>query len=473
MRSILFALVGACLICSPSHAQPCGRAIRSVAIPVPFGAQVAMAGHPTDPGVIFSLSLSGRVTIVRNGVASQTAALTIANFGSSNAGYGFACDPDFDRNGHIYVFGPAGLSGPTTTSAIMRFTRSATSPDTFDPASRTIILRVPAQPVQHSGGWLGFGRDGLLYLALGDHFRENTILQTTNLLGKLLRIDVRTDAFPSDPDRTYAIPAANPFVNGPYLPEVFAIGLRNPFRCGFDRVTGDLFIADVGASSFEEVNLIPASSPGGQHFGWPCFEGLMSQSFGCPNPRPNPETLTFPIFQIATVFNRCIIGGTVYRGSAIPWLRGRYVFGSCTGGAFQQFDPQSPSSTRSSLQIGSSIYGFGEDADGELYTVGPGGLAKLVDASPPDVDCNQNLITDACDIASRVETDYNANLVADSCERSCVADWNLSGAADMADIDAFVFIWMRGDLAADVNRSGNSTVQDVFDFLNIWLAGCR
>lgn len=473
MRNAVIGVLGAGLICTLAHAQPCGRAIQSVNIPVPFGAQVALAGHPTDPSVIFTLSLSGRVTVVRNGVASPTPALTVANFGSSNAGYGFACDPDFERNGHIYVFGPVNVVGSLPISAVMRFTRSADNPDLFDPASRTVVLRVQSQPVQHTGGWLGFSPDGLLYIALGDHFQEATSRQPTNFLGKLLRIDVRTDAFPNDPDRTYSIPPGNPFPNGPFLSEVFATGFRNPFRSGFDRSTSDLFLGDVGAGAFEEVNLIRASSPGGQNFGWPCFEGFVEQSFGCSAPRPNSGTITFPLVQVSTTLNRCIIGGPVYRGSAIPWLRGRYIYGSCQGGSFFQFDPGDPYATRRSLTIGSGIYGFGEDASGELYIVGPSGLQKLVDAPPPAVDCNRNLISDTCEINTRAETDYNANRVPDSCERVCIADWNLSGVVDQADIDAMVSIWMRGDLAADIDRSDVLSVKDLFDFLNIWLAGCR
>lgn len=466
MRPFLCSLGATLALTSAAMAQPCGPGLSFQLINGFTGSQVGVAGHPTDPDTVYFLGLTGTVRIFRNGSLLTGSALTVSGFGSTNAGYGFTIDPDFATNGYIYIFGPTGM-----TSSLVRYTRSSTNPDVFDPASRTVLLVVPASPSQHTGGWIAFGPDGYLYLGLGDHFTSSNSQNQTNWLGKLLRIDVRSDGFPSDSNRNYAIPATNPFISGPFASEVFAIGLRNPFRSSFDSATGDLYIADVGQSRREEVDVLPAGSPGGQNFGWPCREGLYVSTSSC---SPLLPVLTDPVIDFERTETSCILGGTVYHGSQIPWLQGRYIFGSCSGSvAMQSFVPANPRQTLQSHSLSITLYCIGTNANGELFVGTSNNGGRLVATPPPNPDCNANSKSDACEIASHLETDYNANAIPDSCERVCIADWNVSGVADANDIFDFLNTWMQAYLAADVNHDGVSTTADIFDFLNIWFSGCH
>jgi Ca2+-binding RTX toxin-like protein len=274
---------------------------------------------------------------------------------------GLAFDPDYRENGYFYV----NLTNTAGNSEIRRYHVSATDPDRADPASVQLILEVP-QPAagNHKAGWLDFGPDGYLYAAFGDGGSTPTAAQDMdNLRGKILRLDVHDDGFPDDPARNYAIPADNPFVNAPGADEIYASGLRNPWRDSFDRATGRFYIADVGANRWEEVNLgVP-----GANYGWPIDEG----------PPGTTSPFTAPIYAYPhDARSQSITGGYVYRGQS-DFLHGQYFFAdyinvtfwtlSESAGAWSAADRTPQISTSAGILNGPTS--FGEDARGNLYIV--------------------------------------------------------------------------------------------------------
>lgn len=465
MQRTLIAILAVLSFPALASAQPCGRGLQLVQIPGFGQPQVAVAAHPSDSRVAFTLSLQGQLTLVRDGVRNPTPSLSLTASGlafGDSAGYGLACDPDFARNGHIYVFGPS-LATTQRTSRVVRFTRSVSDPNLFDPTSAVTIIEIPAAPTEHTGGWIGLSTDGLLFIGLGDHFLPTHSQDTTNWLGKLLRIDPRTDAFPQDSMRHYAVPASNPVATSPFLPEVVAVGLRNPFRCGFDTLSGDLYIGDVGATRHEEVSVFPANATSVLNFGWPCREGLAISSPPCRLGDP----LTNPLLSLSRAESTCIVGGQIYRGAAIPWLVGRYVFASCASsrGTISSFDPSSPRDTLRNHGSLATTYCLVADSAGELIVGTINGFGFVRDATD---DCNTNGLSDSCDISTLSETDFNRNGRPDSCERLCRGDWNLSGNLDQGDLHGFVEDWFQGIPATDMDGSGRSGLSDLFDFLNAW-----
>jgi Ca2+-binding RTX toxin-like protein len=286
---------------------------------------------------------------------------------------GLAFDPNFAQNGFFYV-DYINLSGDTE---IRRFQVSANNPDVADP-NGTLILRVdqPAGRTNHKAGWLGFGPDGYLYAALGDGGSSNdpdNFAQNINvLLGKMLRLDVSGDDFPADPNRNYAIPDDNPFVGAPGADEIYALGLRNPWRNSFDRGTGELFIADVGQGEWEEINLGQA----GANYGWRIYEG--------PEQRTTDPlgggALTFPIHVYDHSVGNVITGGYVYRGTS-EGLHGHYFFADFGSNRYFTLHLENGEwvATERTGQIMADVgtvnlpASFGEDAMGNLYVVDLGG----------------------------------------------------------------------------------------------------
>lgn len=242
---------------------------------------------------------------------------------------GMACHPQFDENGFLYFF------ANTTTqevfpfewgTAIVRYTCPPPERSRPDPSSRTLVYFDPTSRGYHVGGWIDFGPDGLLYCAVGDASFAWNAQTLTNFHGKVLRLDVDRDDFPEDPRRNYAIPPSNPFAAGGGLGEIFLWGLRNPFRCGFDRDRRLLYVADVGGGAREELSVVPIDGPG-RNLGWPCFEGTLPLHYSGGSCGP-ADQLVFPIIEyrppdppplFETGF--VIIGGGAYTGCAIPELR--------------------------------------------------------------------------------------------------------------------------------------------------------
>jgi glucose/arabinose dehydrogenase len=274
-----------------------------------------------------------------------------------------AFHPLYRDNGFFFVY----YTNRNGDNSIARYKVSPTDPDRADPASGTILLTIPHPDfANHNGGQLQFGPDGYLYIGTGDGGSggdpNNHAQDLTQLLGKLLRIDV-------DHGLPYTIPPSNPFfARDRARNEIWAFGLRNPWRFSFDRLTGDLWIGDVGQNTYEEVDLQPATSIGGENYGWRKMEG-----FHCFNPSTNciDQSFTMPIFEYSHARGDCsIIGGYRYRGTQIPSLSGAYLYGDyCTGTIWTATQTNGAWTSKTLLSTTISISSFGEDVSGELYVM--------------------------------------------------------------------------------------------------------
>lgn len=281
---------------------------------------------------------------------------------------GLALDPSFERNGFLYAYYSA--VGGQRRTVLSRFSTSGTGTSLHaEPESELVILEVPQPFANHNGGALVFGPDGMLYLGLGDGGaagdpQGNGQDVKRNLLGSIIRIDVRN----ATGERPYAIPPDNPFVNGTAgaRKETWAYGLRNPWRISFDRETGNLWAGDVGQNAHEEIDLVEK----GRNYGWNVMEGAScyKPANGCPR-----EGLTLPVADYPQDAGACsVTGGYVYRGKALPALRGWYVYADFCNGAVWTFDTaaaghgDNPAVTVLRAR-GPSIASFAEDAAGELY----------------------------------------------------------------------------------------------------------
>ncbi len=276
---------------------------------------------------------------------------------------GLVFHPNYAENGYFYV----NYTNTSGNTRISRFRVSASDPNVADPDSELILIGVNQPFSNHNAGDLNFGPDGYLYFGLGDggsggdpqNFGQNR----QSFLGKMIRIDVNNGS-------PYAIPATNPFINDPTtLDEIWAVGLRNPWRFSFDRLTGDMWIADVGQNAWEEIDFQPASSTGGMNYGWRCYEGNNAyNTSGC---QP-ASAYTFPIHVYPNNFNNgcSVTGGFVYRGNEFPDLYGHYIYTDYCSGRIWSLTPNGSGgwTNRQLLQGATNNYvSFGEDDKGELY----------------------------------------------------------------------------------------------------------
>jgi glucose/arabinose dehydrogenase len=277
---------------------------------------------------------------------------------------GLAFHPDFANNGRLYVYFTA--DGSPLVTRIAEFEVDGTNPDQADPSSQNNLLSIPQPAGNHNGGDIHFGPDGYLYIGMGDGGPSSHGQNLGTLLGSMLRIDVDNDDFPLDPDRNYAIPADNPFVGMTGLDETWAYGLRNPYRWSFDRDTGDLWIADVGQSTWEEINLEAAVDPGGHNYGWDVCEG--SWQTGSATQPCNLPGSTLPAIEYRRISPHCsITGGYRYRGP-FPSLQGLYAYGDyCSGQVWLAWEDAGEWTSEAFDNVGFGIVGFGEDEDGHLY----------------------------------------------------------------------------------------------------------
>lgn len=297
-----------------------------------LAAPLFLIGRPGAADV-FVAERAGRIRLLDpdTGVVAATPFLDISvDVGTTGEGglLGLAPAPDYAASGVFYVH----ITNTSGDTEIRRYTRSAGDPDVADAMSGDVILTAAQPASNHNGGWIGFGLDGFLYIALGDGGGAgDTFMNGQNantILGAMLRIDPAGDDFPADPDRDYAIPAGNPFAAGGGAPEIWAYGLRNPFRDSFDRDTGELYVGDVGQGAVEEVDLLP---PGvaGLNFGWNVREG--TQTFS----GPDSPAFTLPVAEYGHGTGpregNSITGGYVYRGP-IAALEGRYFFADFISG---------------------------------------------------------------------------------------------------------------------------------------------
>lgn len=353
---------------------------------------------PGDPGRLYVVEKGGAIRILDlagGGLRStpfMDASVTSSGIGLTTDGerglLGLAFHPEYQANGRFYI----NSTDAAGTTRIREFRRQTA--DQVDPSSGRDILSVSQPYSNHNGGWLDFGRDGYLYVAMGDggsgNDPQNYAQNRGSLLGKMLRLDVNGDDFPTDSGRNYRVPSTNPFVGQPgMLGEIWAYGLRNPWRNGFDRVTGDLFIGDVGQNAREEINFQPATSSGGENYGWRIREGTLATNLTGQGGSP----LVSPIYDYArgtgSFQGRSVTGGYVYRGPIAP-LEGQYFFGDYVSGRlFSLVYDGSPAAafnglnftsrtdwtaalTTSAATVG-NIASFAEDAAGHVYVVSFGG----------------------------------------------------------------------------------------------------
>lgn len=328
---------------------------------------VTDAGDGTDR--LFVVEQPGQIRIIENGAVLETPFLAIEDKvlskGNEQGLLGLVFDPQFTENGYFYVNYSSSANGDN----IVERYKVSSDPNVADAGSGKKLLEIPGLEANHNGGMLAFGPDGYLYISTGDGGRAGDRHGTIGngqdlgvLLGKILRIDVRGDP--------YSVPASNPFVGDAQArPEIWAYGLRNPWRFSFDRATGDLYIGDVGQARYEEVDFQPAASNGGENYGWRLMEGD-----ACYNPAEDCDTtnLVLPVVQYEHGPGCAITGGYVYRGKQYPWLVGQYLFADyCSGQIWAAArDASGEWAMQQVADFRFTISSFGQDAAGELYVAG-------------------------------------------------------------------------------------------------------
>lgn len=389
----LLAGAAVCLLAAPAHAVLDTRlAASGLNSPI-------FATAPLNDGRLFVAEKGGAIRVVQNGVASTFLSLSVATAGEQGL-LGLTFDPNYDNPGtpgHLRFFVDY-IDPATNDTVIASYRRNAANPSLADPASRIEIIRIdqPNGVTNHKAGWIGFkpGDSNNLFIALGDGGGGNDPLNAgqtrTTLLGKMLRIDINSDAFPADPNRNYAIPGSNPFVGqAGTLGEIYALGLRNPWRNSFDMATGNFWIADVGQGQREEVDFITAASAGGQNFGWRIREGDIATP-GISD--PPVAGLTEPLLVYSHAIGQSITGGYVVRDPTSE-LNGQYVFADFVNGRIWAIAADGTPKTLAQateltavLDAGQGgaigqVSSFGQGPNGELYVVDFGG-GKVVAVVP-------------------------------------------------------------------------------------------
>lgn len=351
-------------------------------LPIASGLERPVAITHAGDTRLFIVEQSGKIRIVESsGILQAQPFLDISDLvtgGNEQGLLGLAFHPDYKSNGFFYI----NYTGKDNYTHISRFSVSDFDPDLADPASEFPVLSFAQPYSNHNGGDIKFGPDGYLYIATGDGGSggdpQNNAQDTTRMLGKILRIDV-------DNGNPYSIPETNPFAgNKPGLDEIWAFGLRNPWRISFDRITGDLWISDVGQNSYEEINFQPASSSGGENYGWRCYEGIHPYNTSdC----LEAENYVLPVFEYSHISTGgcSVTGGFIYRGSKYPAMNGYYFFTDYCNDEIWSLH----NSTGTWINIshdrysGNNFSTFGEDINGELYVAGiaSGNIYAIQDTS--------------------------------------------------------------------------------------------
>ncbi len=353
---------------------------------------ITNAGDGTDR--LFLLEKVGRVRIVVDGEVLTEPFLDITGRVASRANerglLGIAFHPNYAENGLFYINYTTSVSGIAPgigegDTVVSRFEVSAENPNLADSESESLVIAYEQPYPNHNGGHVLFGPDGYLYIGAGDGGDggdpENRAQNGRELLGKMLRIDVDVDEGVARP---YTIPADNPFVDDPaFEDEIWAYGLRNPWRYAFDSLTGDLYIADVGQSALEEVNFQPADSIGGENYGWRIMEGT-----SCFSPRTGCRMsgLVLPVAEYGREEGVSVTGGEVYRGQDFPRLKGTYFYADYGRSNVWGLNRDSLGEWRDAI-VGKFSFNpssFGLDENGEIYVVSDAGgnstLYKMIDA---------------------------------------------------------------------------------------------
>jgi glucose/arabinose dehydrogenase len=351
---------------------------------------VFVTSAPGDPNRLFVVEKTGQIQILdpATGTVNPTPFLDIPAAQLQSSGeqglLSVAFHPDYAQNGKFYVF----LTNAAGNLEVRAYARSAADPDRAAAGNGDVILTIPHPSFSnHNGGWMAFGPDGYLYIATGDGGSGgdpgNNAQNKESLLGKMLRIDVNGDGFAGDAARDYAIPDDNPFVGLGGADEIWATGLRNPWRNSFDRLTGDLYIADVGQGEREEINFQSGTSSGGANYGWVIKEGTLVYDAGRPgNLPPTSPQLTDPVWDYGHSADEnggfSVTGGYVYRGTGAG-MQGVYLYADfvtdnvwsfrIVNGAVVDQANRTDQITSAGIAI-DSIASFGEDGRGNLYIVG-------------------------------------------------------------------------------------------------------
>ena len=371
----------ACLTCHnpPTAIQlpPEGSGtLHLIAVAGSYNNPLYVTAPPGDTARLFVVEQAGTIRVVQHGQLLTTPFIDITGRVGSGGERGLlsvAFHPSYATNGFFYV-NYTDLNGDTH---VERFTVSAADSNVADTATHKLILFVKQPYANHNGGLVLFGPDGLFYIGMGDGGSggdpQNRAQTPDSLLGKLLRIDV-------DGGDPYAIPNGNPYKNGGGgggAPEVWALGFRNPWRFSFDPPSGQLYVADVGEVSWEEVDVEPASQPG-LNYGWHIMEGAH-----CFNPDPcSSAGLILPRIEYSHADGCAVMGGYVYRGARSPALVGQYFFSDLCSGWLRSFTfSNNAVATRTlwSPDVGlSSPHSFGQDANGEIYVVDGAGTVYRI-----------------------------------------------------------------------------------------------
>jgi glucose/arabinose dehydrogenase len=359
---------------NPAPVPPSSIAVQLQLVTSALNAPVFMTAPPGDNTRLFIVEQDGTVRIwdVRNKTLLSTPFLNISGAitsGGERGLLGMAFDPNYQANGRFYAY----YTDTNGDIAIARYLTSATDPNQADPSQVSVLQNIPHPNFSnHNGGMLAFGPDGCLYAGVGDGGSggdPNNNAQNTSLrLGKILRLDPITGG-------ACANLVSNPFAAPVGAPEIWSLGLRNPWRFSFDRQTKDLYIGDVGQDTREEVDVAVAPNAGREsNYGWRLMEG-----FVCLNPSINCNQggLTLPVLDYPHPDGCSIIGGYVYRGTTIPALAGTYFYADLCVGFVRSFRLQNGQPAEQfqwpSLSPGPSITSFGEDGQGELYIMTLGG----------------------------------------------------------------------------------------------------
>jgi glucose/arabinose dehydrogenase len=343
---------------------------------------------------LFVVEKPGAIRIVRNGELVETPFLDIEEDVSERFDemglLGLAFHPNYAANGRFYVYYASTTGGPSVRK-LVEYTRSGDDPDVADPSSARLLLQVDHPEDNHNGGDLEFGSDSFLYVGSGDgggandqHGAAGNGQNLGTLLGKILRLDV--DGRGAGPNQAYAIPAGNLTGNGA-LPEIWSYGLRNPWRYSFDACTGDMYIGDVGQNEIEEIDFEPAQN-GGRNYGWRLMEGddCFNPASGCDAARQN---LILPVATYDHGTGVSITGGYVYRGHAIPDLRGAYLYADYDSARFFALRMRNGAPVLQQTDITNNINpgtdvgaiaSFGQDEAGELYVLNYEGTVYRIDA---------------------------------------------------------------------------------------------
>jgi glucose/arabinose dehydrogenase len=452
---LAFAVAGVLTSASIAFAAPLGTLRVAAGLTQPIFATAA----PGQPSRMFIAEQGGAIKILdlNTHTVAATNFLTVQglSLGGERGLLGLAFHPDYATNGQFFV----NVTNAAGNTEIRRYQRSEVNPNQASPNS-TFVLGFNQPQANHNGGWMGFGPDGYLYIASGDGGGANDLgtghtagignaQDNSKLLGKMLRIDVNGTALGN-----YSIPPTNPFAGATAgADEIWANGLRNPWRNSFDRLTGDLWIADVGQDNWEEINVQPAASDGGENYGWRFREGLVATptgGVGGAKPVDNVDPIHVYPHAAAPGGGFSVTGGYVYRGPSIPEIDGHYFFADYvtdqiwslvrtpTGSVVvtNRTPALDPFGAISILDVSS----FGEDAAGNLYVVDRGGeLYRIV--APERGDLNADRAIDNLDIQPFVlaltnATGYQQQFA--GLNHPYLGDIGADGSFDNTDIPAFV-----------------------------------